>query len=129
MAAACGPGGAFGTSPAGLRTFAVSSGVLCTLQAAVDPLTGTLRGDPSDAELLWLEAPDGSRRSVVWPATVRLQFTPAAEIYDNTGAFIAQDGDVMTFGQIPVGSAAGTHDDPYVLDGLWEGGRCYTQAE
>jgi hypothetical protein len=58
------------TSSDGLRTFAYQQSVggapvLCTLEGAVDPVVGTLAGNPDDRERVWLETSDGRRLSVV----------------------------------------------------------------
>lgn len=113
--------------PDGLRTFTVADGVLCTLGAATDPLTGTLAGEPLDPERLWLVDPDANRTSVVWPEGFSVRFEPTAVLYDDGGRPVARAGDVVSFGQVSVEERSGTSGDPYWASGLVFDG-CYVPA-
>ena len=116
--------GVITTGADGLRTFTWPSGVLCTAARAINPVTGTLRGGQGAPEPVWLEAEDGSRLSVVWPAGFGVRFQPAAELHNQRGERVARDGALVRLGQVGTESAAGTFDDPFVASGLALGG-CY----
>lgn len=111
------------TGPDALRTFAYRQEVggaplLCTLEAAVDPVTGSLAGDPTDLERVWLVASDGRRLSVVWPRGFTVRFEPIAVLYDEAAGAVARAGDVVEFGQVNFGEHQGTVADPYFARGL-----------
>ena len=115
--------------PDGLRTFTVirqtrGVDVLCPAFAAVDPVSGELRGDPTvSPEKLWMER-DGQRISVVWPEGFSLRFEPDAGLYDEHGSRVGHEGDVVTLDQVNVADHRGTFDDPYIAQGIVFGG-CY----
>jgi hypothetical protein len=112
-----------GMSPVPLRTFALASpgsdaGQVCPAFAVTDPVEGTLAGDRSDPEHVWLVGSSGGRISVTWPAGFTLVFAPEATLYDQTGQLFARAGDTIDLGQIRVSSHAGTPADPYLVAGL-----------
>lgn len=113
----------------GLRTFTYQQSVggaplLCTLEGAIDPVVGTLAGDPNDRERVWLETSDERRLSVVWPQGFSVRFEPGAVLYDEDRSPIARAGDEIEFGQVNLGEHDGTFADPYFARGLVLGG-CY----
>lgn len=128
IVAGCGLVGNIRTGEDGLRTFdwgAPFSG--CPAFAAVRPVTGTLRGGEGEREPVWLEAADGRRLSIVWPAGYRVDFAPGATLYDERGMAVAREGDTVELGQVNVETAAGTYDDPYVAKGILFDG-CYPSS-
>lgn len=107
-----------------LRTFpwaAVVDGtpIGCDAIGVADPVFGHLSGTlPVEApEAIWLETPDGSRLSIVWPEGFTLEFEPTPVVYDQTGVVVARLGDAVML-QVPRAAAAGTHDDPYFASGI-----------
>lgn len=111
-----------GLSPEPIRTFPLGSpgspsGQVCPAFAVADPVTGTLTGDRSDPERVWLVGRSG-RISIIWPAGFTLVFAPGATLYDERGGLFAQAGDTIGLDQIHAGSHAGTPADPYLAAGL-----------
>jgi hypothetical protein len=128
VAVGCGMIGGTSTGPDGLRTFGWGGpNFACPAAAAARPVVGTLRGAPGEREPVWLEAADGRRLSVVWPAGYSVRFEPAAALYDERGNQVARDGATVELGQINVETAAGTFDDPYYAKGLLFDG-CYPSS-
>ena len=84
-----------------------------------DPVFGHLAGAlPIDSpDPIWLEAPDGTHLSIVWPDGFALEFEPTPVIYDQSGAVVARLGDAVML-QVPRTAAAGTYEDPYFADGI-----------
>jgi hypothetical protein len=101
--------------------------LLCTLGAAIPPVTGVLDGRPDDPELVWLHGPDRERISVAWPAGFSVAFAPDAVLRDERGIEVAGAGDVVELGQVNLGSHAGTPADPYLATGLVFSG-CYNRS-
>lgn len=91
----------------------------CDTIGVANPVFGHLAGafaiDSTDP--IWLEAPDGSRLSIVWPEGFTLEFEPAPVIYDQTGAEVARAGDAVML-QVSRADAAGRRDDPYFASGI-----------
>ena len=62
-------------------------------------IEASLRGDPRDPELTWLEPRTGfefdepGRRHVVWPAGFSARFSPALEIVDEADEVVMREGD------------------------------------
>jgi hypothetical protein len=111
------------TGTDGLRTFNYQQSVggapvLCTLEGAVDPVTGVLDGHPTDRERVWLNAGDGRRLSVVWPKGFTVRFEPHAVLVDEGGGAVARAGDPVVFGQVNFGEHQGTFADPYFARGI-----------
>jgi hypothetical protein len=107
-----------------LRTFPLyvppNGGPLVCPSYLMSPnVSGTLAGDAADPEGIWLMTSSG-RISVRWPAGFTLAFDPEATLYDGDGNLFARAGDVVTLGQVPLGSHAGTPADPYLAAGLIE---------
>ncbi len=119
-----------GTGPDGLRTFTWPSESdgghrLCTLGAAVHPVSGVLRGDRDDSqEPVWLEGHAGTRLSIVWPAGFTVSFEPEAVLRDEAGTVAARAGTIVDLGQVDAMLHAGTFGDPYIAAGLLFDG-CY----
>jgi hypothetical protein len=134
VAAGCGtpqqPQSEIQTGPDGLRTFTWTREtgdvpILCNASAAVDPVTGVLRGDPSaSAQPVWLETGSGRRLSVIWPAGFSVRFEPLAELRNESGDAVARDGDRVRLSQVGAHDNAGTFEDPYIASGDVFG-RCY----
>jgi hypothetical protein len=134
LAAACAatrpPLSVIQSGPDGLRTFtwvreAGGAPVLCNAAAAVNPVTGVLRGDPAaSAQPLWLETGSGRRMSVVWPAGFTVRFEPDATLRNENGTVVGRDGDRIRLPQVGAQEHAGTFEDPYVASGLVFDG-CY----
>jgi hypothetical protein len=101
--------------------------VLCTAAAAVNPVSGTLRGNQGQLEPVWLEDVNGRRLSVVWPAGFTVRFEPEIVLYDERGVAVAAEGGVVRLGQVNLETAAGTYDDPYIAKGLAFNG-CYPSS-
>lgn len=59
--------------------------------AGVGLIGATLRGDPSDPSVAWLDG-GGHRQDVVWPEGYRARFTPDLEILDASGTVVLRDG-------------------------------------
>jgi hypothetical protein len=77
-----------------LRTVDVS-GQAC---AGIGIVDGTLRGDPQDPRVAWLDhGPYGTRR-LVFPQGFTARFTPRLEILDANGKVKFRDGDAITEG-------------------------------
>ncbi len=121
------PGGVT-TGPDGLRVFGWHGPpVLCTAAAAVNPVTGMLRGGQGEPEPVWLEDAAGRRLSVVWPAGFSVRFEPDAVLYDERGMAVVRDGGTVRLGQVNLETAAGTYEDPYIAKGLVFDG-CYPSS-
>jgi hypothetical protein len=59
-------------------------------------LDATLRGDPSDPAITWLEdRATGARIAVTWPAGFRARFVPALEVMDLTGRVVHREADLI----------------------------------
>jgi hypothetical protein len=98
---------------------------LCTLQAAVSPVRGVLRGTATQtAWPVWLSRPAGHVAYVVWPHGWSARLEPELVLLDEAGRVAAEGGDEVVLGQVPLESAAGTTDDPYLAVGLFLD-RCY----
>jgi len=112
----------------GLRTWArdqSASEIACPAFAAEHPVSGVLRGDPSDTqESIWLEGQAGTRLSIVWPGGFRATFEPAIVLRDERGAVVAASGDTVELGQVDAFAHAGTYGDPYIASGILFDG-CY----
>jgi hypothetical protein len=111
-----------GMSAEPLRTFPLAppnagNERACPAYGVTNPVEGTLAGDRSDPERVWLVGPSG-RISVVWPAGYTLVFEPEAALYDGAGRIFARAGDTVDLGQVWVTSHAGTPADPYLAAGL-----------
>jgi hypothetical protein len=111
-----------GHSPEPLRTFALAgpnagSERACPAFGVSTPVRGTLAGDPSDPERIWLVGPEG-RISVIWPTGFTLVFAPESTLYDEAGRLFAKAGDAIDLGQVRRSSHAGTPADPYLAAGL-----------
>ncbi len=111
-----------GLSAEPIRTFPLGSpgspsGQICPAFAVVDPVTGTLAGDRSDPERIWLVG-SSERISVIWPAGFTLVFAPEATLYDERGGLFAQAGDTVSLDQVHLRSHVGTLADPYLAAGL-----------
>jgi hypothetical protein len=116
------------TGPDGLRTFTVArvgdQPILCTLGKSIPELGGVLQGQAGAPDPIWLVADDGRTMIFVWPAGFSARFSPDAELLDDQGRSVAKAGERVTLGQVHIGSAAGTHEDPYIASGLVFDG-CY----
>jgi hypothetical protein len=117
------------TQPDGLRTFTVAKAegggpILCNAYKVLPDVVGILRGRQGAAEPAWLEAPDGTRISIVWPEGFTVTFNPQAELHNETGRVVASDGATVELGQVHLGDHKGTPADPYIASGLVLGG-CY----
>jgi hypothetical protein len=117
------------TGADGLRTFSIARApgggeILCTLGKPIPPVIGTLDGQASASDPVWLVAPDGHRMIVVWPAGFTIRFDPWLELFNDRGGVVARRGDTLELGN-RISEAAGTHDDPYIAAGAQFGG-CYT---
>lgn len=95
------------------------SPVACDAVGIEDPVFGHLAGAlPITApDPIWLEAPDGTHLSIVWPEGFTLEFEPTPVIYDETGAVVARLGDAV-MPQVSRHDAAGTYEDPYFASGI-----------
>ncbi len=87
-------------------------------------VTGTLRGNPGDPELVWLVASGARRLSIVWPEGFAVTFRPNAVLYNEAGRVVARDGETVELGEAPGASAAGTPADPYYASRILFDG-CY----
>jgi hypothetical protein len=111
-------------------TDAAGIGHLCTLAAAINPVSGALEGDQSDATWpVWLRAVDGSRLYVLWPRGFSARFDPDLTLLDETGTPFASASGVW-LGQVGRDPTKGTKDRPYTASGLISGNlsggeRCY----
>ena len=118
------------TGADGLRTFTVvhemgGSKILCpAFGIAPHGVEGTLEGRAGAREPVWLQTPDGSHISVVWPEGFTVRFEPDAALLSDKGIEVAQAGDMVELGQVSIGDAAGTYDNPYVAAGILFGD-CY----
>lgn len=116
------------TNADGLRTFTVARAggqpILCPAYRTIPAVKGTLGGRAGAPDPVWLVAPDGRDLVVVWPAGFSVRFNPSVELLDDEGRSVATADQPVTLGQVSTGSAAGTHDDPYIAAGLVFGG-CY----
>ena len=90
--------------------------VACNAFSLPDAVSGTLRIAPDGTRTAWIEATDGRRMSITWPAGFAVGVSPVPTLYDRAGRRIASEGDVIKLGQTLPDSAAGTPDDPYVPD-------------
>jgi hypothetical protein len=59
-------------------------------------IEGTLRGDPTDPRVAWLQGPAGGRRDVVWPSGYTARFDPALTVRDADGKVQFREGDPIT---------------------------------
>jgi hypothetical protein len=115
-----------------VRSYTDAAGLdhLCTLEAAINPVSGALEGDQSDATWpVWLRAVDGSRLYVLWPRGFSVRFDPNPTLLDETGVPFASVSGVM-LAQVPRVPTMGTKDRPYTAGGLIHGnlgGGCYTR--
>jgi hypothetical protein len=99
--------------------------ILCTLEAAVNPVRGVFEGDPSrSSQVAWLRAADGRELSVAWPKGFTVRFEPNAVLYNERGIAVAKHGQQVELGQVNVEGHAGTLLDPYIASGLVFDG-CY----
>jgi hypothetical protein len=119
------------TGPDGLRTFTIAGAeggqpILCTLGKPIPPVTGRLGGQAGAPDPAWLVAADGRRLIVVWPAGFSVRFDPEVHLFDDRGRSVAMRNDPVELG-VRMTDAAGTHDDPYIADGIEFGG-CYPYA-
>ena len=112
------------TDTNGLRTSSRSRTELCETYAIADPVFGWFRASADEPEHVWLEARDGRRISVVWPAGFRVRFGPPAELTNERGEVVAREGQKVFLGQTRVSESAGTFNDPYIAHGLIHDG-CY----
>ncbi|TAJ99662.1 MAG: hypothetical protein EPO36_11435 [Chloroflexota bacterium] len=104
---------------------AVSESTLCTLEAAVDPVRGLLRGDKTqEAWPVWLSRPGGEIAYVRWPYRWSARFEPELQLLDAEGRAVAGTMDEITLAQVSLSHAPGTQGDPYLAHGLFLGG-CY----
>jgi hypothetical protein len=114
------------TGADGLRTFTVGRAdgqpILCNAYLTIPAVKGLLGGQAGAPDPVWLVADDGHRMVVVWPAGFAVRFNPDVELLDDRGRSVATAGETVTLGQVSTGSAAGTHDDPYIASGLVFGG-------
>jgi hypothetical protein len=119
------------TGPDGLRTFTVVhelDGVpmACPAFGLVDPLVGTLAGDPNGpGEPVWLEGVDHQRLSVIWPEGFTVRFEPMAVLYDEAGNVVSRAGQSTELDQVRADAHAGTFEDPFVASGILFNG-CYS---
>jgi len=98
---------------------------LCTLEAATSPVHGTLHGDPTHTDWpVWLSRPAGHVAFVEWPHGWSVRFEPDFELLNERGRAVAWWGSEIVLTQVPLESAAGTTDDPYIARGIVLGG-CY----
>ncbi len=101
-------------------------GILCTANAVIPDVEGYLQGDPADAAWpVWIEAADGHRQYITWPAGFSARFTPGAELLDEQGILVLTEVRPFTLGQVGASPDLGTKDRPYRATGLWSDGRCY----
>ena len=134
LAVACTPRGGqhsvITTDRDGLRTFSVvtelgGDPVVCPAFGLVDPVAGSLQGDPAGRpDTVWLEGKDGRHLSVVWPGGFTVRFEPDVTLVDDHGKAVASAGDTVTLGQVRADSHAGTFVDPYIASGILFDG-CY----
>jgi hypothetical protein len=102
--------------------------VLCTLEAAANPVRGIFEGDQArSSQVAWLRAPDGREMSVAWPEGFTVRFEPDAALYDEKGRPVARHGQQVELPQENLEEHAGTLIDPYIADGLVFDG-CYPFA-
>lgn len=106
------PRSVISTGAYGLRTFSVirpdGAPVACSAFGLVNPVIGTLEGNPSfSSETVWLQAPDGRRLSVVWPGGFSVRFEPSAAIYNEKGTVVARAGQRVALAQTRPETAAG----------------------
>ena len=98
--------------------------ILCTPDAVIPPVAGYLRGDPTDtAWPVWIEAADGRRQYVLWPAGFSARFTPDPELLDEQGALAFPDVAPIEL-QVFASPDLGTKDHPYIAAGI-VGDGCY----
>lgn len=133
--AACGlpaqpsPHSTISAGPDRLRTFSVIHAVngipvACGLPNVEPRVVGTLEGDASAREPIWLRSADARRLSVVWPQGFTVKFEPAAVLYNDHGVAVAGAGQSVELSQVRLGTHAGTFDDPYIASGVVFG-ECY----
>lgn len=91
----------------------------CDTNGVADPVYGHLRGSLTDPgpDVVWLDAPDGTHLSIVWPEGFQAEFEPALVIYDLARATFAREGDAV-MAQVSRHDAAGTRADPYYASGI-----------
>ena len=104
------------------RTFPLAITDGCDTIGVDNPVTGKLRGDPSDPDLVWLEAPGGKRLTIVWPAGFGIVFEPRLRLEQADGSLVAREGDTIVL-QVSRDDAAGSRADPYVATGIMLAGK------
>ena len=130
LVAGCSPHSEIRTGSDGLRTFTVireinGTKILCTLFGiAPHGVEGTLEGQAGAHEPIWLQDPNGTHLSVVWPEGFTVRFAPGAELFSDKGYAVAYAGDLVELPQVSYGQATGTYDDPYIAAGIFFGD-CY----
>ena len=103
---------------------AKGTGILCTPDAIIPPVAGYLRGDATDSAWpVWIEAADGRRQYVLWPAGFSVRFTPDPELLDEQGTLALTDVVPIEL-QVGASPDLGTKDHPYGATGIL-GDRCY----
>jgi hypothetical protein len=76
-------------------------------------LYATLRGNPSDPRVTWLEGDTGRRREIVWPRGYTARFNPNLEVLDEAGQLRFREGDAIQGACV----VSENDDDPLMLDG------------
>ena len=104
------------------RTFSLVASDSCEAFGVEDPVIGVMRGDSGDPELVWLEAPNGKRLTIVWPAGFAVAFRPNPVLVQADGHKVANEGDTIVL-QVSRAAAAGTRADPYVAAGIMLAGK------
>jgi hypothetical protein len=93
--------------------------ILCTLEAAVNPVRGVFEGDPArSSQVAWLHGADGRQLSVAWPEGFTVRFEPDAVLYNENGVAVAKHGQLVELPQVNLDEHAGTMTDPYTADGI-----------
>ncbi len=109
----------------GLRTFPLPDvQASCSQIAALDPVHGTLHGEPGATDQAWLVSAEGDHLSIVWPQGFTVRFDPVFALIDDQGRIAARAADDITLPQIPTSAAAGSYGDPYFASGSLFSG-CY----
>ena len=73
---------------------------------------GTLTGNPSDPQLVWLVDGRGNRIDISWPPGFAVVFAPDAILFDGRRSVVARAGNLLDVNVDPA-SHAGTIADPY----------------
>jgi hypothetical protein len=68
---------------------------------------GTVRGDPADPRIVWVETENHGTKRLVWPAGYVARFDPALEVIDISGQVVVREGD-----RVSGGCVKGPPDDP-----------------